>query len=388
MNASSRGLRYRFHMNTKERHIETLTFGTPDRIPFSPGHGRKSTRERWHAEGLPEGRDPIECAREQLGIEQDPPRLPNIDPGVDFRLRPMFEEKILEHKEDHYVVQDWKGNICEISDEFDVSYLRNAIDFVTRKWIKCPVESREDWEAMKSRYVIDAPGRFPDDFEARCVQLQTRDWPLCVSVSGPFWQLREWCGFEGLCMLMIDDPAFVAEMAEFWTDFVSGMLDRILPHVVPDRFLISEDMAYKAKSMISMDMTREFCMPSWKTWSRKVRAAGCSLVDVDSDGFIGELIPLWIESGVNVCNPIEVAAHCDIVAFRQQFGKQMAYTGGVDKRCIAAGGSKIRDEIDRIAPIVRDGGYIPSCDHGIPHDVSWTNFLDYCRLLAEITGWK
>ena len=374
-------------MTPRERTIETLTFGTPDRIPFDPGHGRESTRKRWHAEGLPEDRHPIEFAMEVLGIEADKPQKPWVDLGADFRLLPRFEEKVLEHRDGHYVVQDWKGNVCEISDDYDVSYLRNANDFVTRRWIKCPVESRDDWDAMKARYDIDAPGRFPEDFVERCAQAADRDWPLTIGVSGPFWQLREWCGFEGLCMLMIDDPEFVAEMADFWMHFVSRMLDRILPHCVPDSFFISEDMAYKAKSMISMDMAREFCMPSWKLWTRKVKETGCPLVDIDSDGYIGELIPLWIESGVNVCDPIEGAAHCDIVEFRRQFGKQIAFRGGVDKRCMAKGGETLRREFERIAPVIRDGGFIPSCDHGIPADVSWSNFLDYCRQLAILTGW-
>jgi uroporphyrinogen decarboxylase len=374
-------------MNMRERYLATLTFGTPDRIPFMPGHGRESTHKRWNREGLPEGRASIAYAREILGIEPDHATTPWLDLGVDFRLRPQFEEKVLEHRDGHYVVQDWKGNICEIADNFDVTYLRNAADFVTRRWIKCPVENRADWDAIITRYDADDPARLPVDFVQRAASLKDRDWPLSISVSGPFWQLREWCGFEGLCMLMIDDPGFVAEMADFWTRYVSRMLDRVLEHVTPDALNISEDMAYKAKSMISMDMAREFCMPSWKDWTRKVRKAGCPVIDIDSDGFIGELIPLWIESGINVCDPIEVAAHCDIVEFRRQFGREMAYCGGVDKRCMAAGGQKLKDEIQRIAPVVRDGGYIPGCDHGVPSDVSWDNFLDYCRQLAEITGW-
>lgn len=374
-------------MTPRERYLETLTFGTPDRIPFSPGSGRESTLKRWRREGLPADRDPIAHVREQLGMPPAETQTPPIRLDVDFRLMPMFEEKVIEHRDGHYVVQDWKGNICEIADNFDVTYLRKALDFVTRRWIKCPVETRDDWEAIKTRYALDAPGRFPADFTDRCRRLRERNFPLVVSFSGPFWQLREWCGFEGLCMLMIDDPEWVDEMAAFWTDFVSQMLDRILAHVVPDAIHISEDMAYKSKSMISMNMARRFCMPSWKTWNRQVRSAGCPIVDMDSDGFIGELIPLWIESGINVCDPIEVAAHCDIVAFRKQFGRSMAYIGGVDKRCIAAGGQTLKAEMQRIAPIVADGGYIPGCDHGVPADVSWPNFLDYCRQLAVITGW-
>ena len=111
------------------------------------------------------------------------------------------------------------------------------------------------------------------------------------------------------------------------------------------------------------------------------------MVAIDSDGYIGELIPIWIESGVNCCDPIEVAAHCDINEFRRQFGHKMAYRGGVDKRCIAKGGQIIRDELKRIEPVLKNGGYIPGCDHGVPFDVSWPNFVEYSRLLAEMTGW-
>ena len=188
-------------------------------------------------------------------------------------------------------------------------------------------------------------------------------------------------------MMMIEQPELVAEMAEFWKTFVLRILDRILEHIVFDHMHISEDMAYKAKAMISPEMTRQFCMSSWAEWTKRAGDAGVTIVDVDSDGFIGELIPLWIESGINVCDPIEVAAHCDINDFRQQFGHKMAYRQGVDKRCIARGGQTLRQELKRIEPVIKDGGFIPGCDHGVPSDVSWTNFVDYTRQLAKMTGW-
>jgi uroporphyrinogen decarboxylase len=376
-------------MTPRERFIETLTFGTPDRIPFMPGHGRQSTLARWHEEGLPREREQGEFLAETLGLDiaAMTPQRPRVDLGVNFRLMPTFEEKVIEHRDGHYVVQDWKGNICEIDDQFDVTYLRNAIDFVTRRWIKCPVESRADWQQIKQRYDIDTPGRFPDDFADRCRRAADRDWPLVVSFDGPFWIMREWCGFEGLCMMMVDQPELVDEMARFWRDFAGRMLERIFQYVTPDAVHISEDMAYKAKAMISPDMCRRWCMPCWDDWAARIDSAGVPLFGIDSDGFIGELIPLWIEAGANYCDPIEVAAHNDINAFRRQFGRTMAYSGGVDKRCIAAGGQAIRDEIKRLEPVIASGGFIPGCDHGVPHDVSWPDFVEYGRLLARATGW-
>ena len=109
---------------------------------------------------------------------------------------------------------------------------------------------------------------------------------------------------------------------------------------------------------------------------------------MDSDGFIGELIPIWIESGINVCDPIEVAAGNDINEFRARFGSRMAYKGGIDKRAIAAGGETMRGELERVVPpMLKTGGFIPGCDHGVPHDISWPNFIEYSRLLAQMTGW-
>ncbi len=373
-------------MTERERYIETLLFGRPDRIPFSPGGARESTLAAWRTQGLPEGADWMTHLRETIGLAP-PPAGRRIRPGVNFRMMPEFEEKVIERRERSLVVQDWKGNICEISDKFDTRHLRNAIDFVTRSWIRCPVESRADWEDMKRRYDPDEPGRFDADFEAKAARAADRDHLLSYGVSGPFWQMREWCGFEGLCMLLLDDPDFVREMAEFWRDFISTMLERVFAHVVPDVLHYSEDMAYKEKAMISPAMSREFLMPCWRQWSGLAHAAGVPIIDMDSDGFIGELIPLWIEAGINVCDPIEVAAGNDVNEFRRQFGRKIAFRQGVDKRCIAKGGQTIRDELARVEPVVRDGGYIPGCDHGVPFDISWPNFVDYCRLLAEMTGW-
>lgn len=373
-------------MTPRRRYIETLTFGSPDKVPFQPGGPRESTLAAWHGQGLPQGADWHACLLETLGIEPETTG-PRVSLGVDFRMIPQFEEKVLERRDGHLVVQDWKGNVCEISDAYDVTYLRHAKDFVTRSWIRCPVESRGDWERMKPRYEIDAPPRWPDDFEQRCQRVRDRDWVLSVSFPGPFWQMREWCGFEGLCMMMIDEPDLVADMAAFWCEFVAALLERICARVVPDRVAIGEDMAYKAKAMISPAMTREFCRPSWRRWSNLLRQAGCPIIDMDSDGYVGELIPAWIESGINVCDPIEVAAHNDMVAFREQFGRRIAFRQGVDKRAIAKGGRVIREELKRLEPVVAGGGYIPGCDHGVPSDISWPAFVDYARLLAHMTGW-
>ena len=140
--------------------------------------------------------------------------------------------------------------------------------------------------------------------------------------------------------------------------------------------------------MISPAMAREFLQPTYVRWIQEAKQAGVPIIDMDSDGKVEELLPLWIDSGINVCDPLEVAAGNDLQAYRRRFGRHMAFKGGVDKRCIAEGGKAIEWELARIAPVVKDGGFIPGCDHGVPPDISWPDFLRYSRLLAELTGWQ
>ncbi|MFH1616747.1 MAG: uroporphyrinogen decarboxylase family protein [Planctomycetota bacterium] len=377
-------------MTPRERFLETIRFGKPDRIPLEPGGGRKSTRARWHKEGLPAHlEDPDEInsyAYCQAGGSMEFCRN-YADFPVDERMIPHFEEKVIEKKQTSQIVQDWKGNICEISNEFGVEYLRSAIDFVTRRWIKCPVENRDDWEEMKHRYDCNSPERFMVNAEEAGREASGGDLVVQLNFSGPFWQVREWVGFENLCMMLHDDPEFVKDMIFFWREYISSLLEKAFSYVGPQVVHFSEDMAYKGFSMISPAMIREFLLPCYVQWGEIIKGAGVPIYGIDSDGFIGQIIPLWIEAGVNECDPVEVAAGNDIVRLRQEFGKKMAFRGGIDKRAIAAGGETIVEEIKRNEPIIRDGGFIPSCDHGVPSDISWPDYVRYIKLLAEATGW-
>jgi uroporphyrinogen decarboxylase len=240
---------------------------------------------------------------------------------------------------------------------------------------------------MKTRYNADDPARLPADIAARGEAWRNRDRLVSTGFSGVFWQLREWLGFENLCLAFIEQPDLVRDMIAFWDRHVSRLLERLLAHGVPDHVHVSEDMAYKEKSMISPAMIREFILPTWRRWGEILHDAGCPVYDVDSDGHVGEIIPLWIEAGFQVCDPIEVAAGNDLPAYRRQYGKRIAYTGGVDKRAMAKGGAVIRRELERLRPVIRSGGYIPSCDHGVPADVPWPCMIEYSRLLAQETGW-
>ena len=372
-------------MNMRQRYRETILFGNPDKVPLSLGWPRESTLKAWRQEGL-EGSH-MEALPVALGISAEA-FLRSENAGVSTRMIPAYEAVILDHRDGHYLIRDHMGATVEISDQFDPSYLVNAKDFVTRKWYKFPVENRDDWLEMKKRYDPANPDRFPADFAQKCLNWKNRDRLLSLTFNGIFWQLREWCGMEGLCMMMIDNPDLVHEMADFWAEFIRVILEKLCSAAELDSVMICEDMAYKAHSMISPDMTREFIQEAYNIWVPILKKSGCSVVEMDSDGCVDDLIPIWIESGINCNSPVEVAAHCDILQYRRRYGKLMAFTGGIDKRIMARGGKELEEHVMKIVPeMFKLGGYIPGCDHGVPPDISWKNYLEFGKMVAKLSGW-
>jgi len=61
---------------------------------------------------------------------------------------------------------------------------------------------------------------------------------------------------------------------------------------------------------------------------------------------------------------------------------------GMDKRLMAKGGKELEDHIMGIVPkMFEKGGFIPGCDHGVPPDISWQNYVEFTRQLAKLSGW-
>ncbi|MCJ7684176.1 MAG: hypothetical protein MUO68_07770 [Desulfobacteraceae bacterium] len=83
------------------------------------------------------------------------------------------------------------------------------------------------------------------------------------------------------------------------------------------------------------------------------------IIFVDSDGNLNELIPLWLECGINYVWPLEVEA----------------------------GKDAIKEEVMAKVPfLLEKGGYFPSVDHLVPPDVSLGNYQYYINTMRKVAG--
>ena len=57
-------------LTPRERFLECMHFGSPDRVPFEPGWPRESTLAAWREQGLPAEQDWQEVLLETLGLPE------------------------------------------------------------------------------------------------------------------------------------------------------------------------------------------------------------------------------------------------------------------------------------------------------------------------------
>ena len=145
-------------------------------------------------------------------------------------------------------------------------------------------------------------------------------------------------------------------------------------------------MAYNHGPLVAPDLFRKFALPHYRRVCDWLHGQGIRHIGLDSDGQISDLIPIWIDGGINVLWPFEVQAGMDVGEVRKKYGRDLVIMGGINKKEIAKGGKAMRHEVDRVMPLVEEGGYIPELDHSIPPDISWPNFCDYMAHLKHRLG--
>jgi uroporphyrinogen-III decarboxylase len=103
---------------------------------------------------------------------------------------------------------------------------------------------------------------------------------------------------------------------------------------------------------------------------------------IDTDGDLTSMIPWLLETGADGIYPMERQAGVDINDIRRQYPK-LLMLGGFDKMVMAKGEAAIRAEFERIMPVMKSGGFIPSVDHQTPPGVSLEDYRLYRRLFEE-----
>jgi len=353
-------------MTDRERVLRTLRYQDVDRRPLHLVGPWGDTLERWYGEGLPRDVD----LNTYLGVT--PIRTVNIGPIAG--VFPPFEQRTVHEDDTFRVAIDGYGRT-----------VRNFKNHTSMpEWIDFPVKTGDDLRRVMDEHfqVDDLDARYPADWEDKVRQAVASDALIVVDGGCYYWTLRSLAGVEQASYLFYDAPDAVNELFERYCTVVLEGIRRGAQHATIDLIGYGEDIAYKTGPLISPDMFRRFILPRYKRAMDLAHANGVDLTWYDSDGDIRQYIPDYLSVGINGLAPCEVAASMIPSVLRKQYGRDLRFVGGIDKREIAKGPAAIDAEIERNKPVIDDGGFLPAIDHSISADISFDNyryFLDAIR---------
>ena len=358
-------------MTHRERFLRTYRFQQVDHVPDMEFGYWNETLPRWHREGLPQQIDSNEMADKYFGL------MPFAGVPVHLGLYPPFEPRVVEQTGKHEIIIDEKGVTCQVHKDGSSS-IPHCLDWS----LKTP----DDWPAFKERLDPDNPARYPEDWDEVSKKLNNSAIPVQVSAGSLFGWIRDWMGFENVAIAVMEQPEWIEEMMEHLTLLYISVVEQVSAHVHIDCALFWEDMCFGGGPMISPKLFRELMTPRYKRITDVLKDAGCEVLIVDCDGDITQLVEHWLAGGVGCMFPLEIAAGTDPFQMRERFGREVLLMGGVNKRALAKDEQAIRAEVDRIAPLVEQGGYIPHVDHRCPPDVSYEDYLYYLQYKREALG--
>ena len=250
----------------------------------------------------------------------------------------------------------------------------------TQHHIEGAVNGMDDYLRVK-------PSIYPD--HTRSIE-QMRPWAgrqdrgeavVWATLEGFFWFPRTLLDIERLSYAFYDQPELVHAINADLLEFNLGLVRKMATVCVPTFMTLAEDMSYNNGPMISQAIFEEFLAPYYRPLIAELDALDIKLI-VDTDGDPTLMIPWLQEVGVAGVLPLERQAGVDGMKLREQF-PTLRMVGHFNKLVMNQGEAAMRAEFERLIPLMKTGGFIPSVDHQTPPGVSIDQYRLYLKLLAE-----
>lgn len=338
--------------------------------------------ELWRAQGLP-----FDANLDEV-FGYDPPG--NYSLGqlgwCEAAFVPAFEVKVIEDRGEYEVEQDCAGR--------QVLYFKGRRDGFMPEYVDHPVKDQRTWEEnVRWRLNPAETSRFVglEERMAEAKAQAARGMMITQNLIGGYMYLRSLIGPAELLCLFCEKPELIHACMQAWLDLADAVITRHQEYVTLDEVYLAEDICYRGGPLISPAMIQEFLLPYYQTLLSRAKRRQIDrnrhlYIQIDTDGFANPVISSYREIGMDVMSPFEVAAGCDVVRTGSECPDLVIF-GGIDKRVLSRTKEEIDQHVERILPTMRRrGGYIPTCDHGVPEEVSLENYLHYRKRCIELGG--
>ena len=219
-----------------------------------------------------------------------------------------------------------------------------------------------------------APGRY--DSVQKMVKRYKGRLAVGVHLNDVFSIPRYLAGFEGVLMAIVAEPELVRGLVELSVETNIAMAKEVARRGV-DFIFTGDDYAAAERPFMSPASFREFLAEPLRRVAAGFHEAGLPIIK-HTDGKIGPLMNMILDSEIDCLDPIDPIAGLDIGEIKQKYGDRVALKGNVDCAHTLTFGSE-EDVVNETKEVIRKaahgGGLILSSSNSIHSAVKPGNYL-------------
>lgn len=215
------------------------------------------------------------------------------------------------------------------------------------------------------------------------------DYALEAGLVG-LWE-TSWflAGLENWLTALVENPPFIEAVMDGVLTNLKNMHGAYLDVAGPylDMVTLWDDYGAQGGLLISPAMWRKWVKPRLAELIDMIRSKTSAAIAIHSCGSVYSILADLVEIGIQVINPVQVAARgMDPQVLKRQFGKNLTFWGGIDTQFLLPYGKpgEVRKAVqDTISMLGSNGGYILAAVHNIQPGVPPENILemyDACRI--------
>jgi len=319
-------------MNSRERFLQTMCGGRPDRVPYFEEGLRDEVLEAWRAQGF------------------DPQKLADLPADRREEIQPPLEPLPAPDR--------WPTTVEEV-------------------------------EAFRPRLDPSDPRQLPKGWPERIREWRDREHVIMLRVHRGFFLSVGVYGWDRLLevvYLLRDDPEAVHRLMACHADLAAAMAERVLSEIEVDAVIFSEPIGGNDAPLLSPHDYELFALSSYEPVLDVCRAHGVETIILRTYANVRLLIPSLLARGFTCLWACEAAGgEMDYRTLRRELGPDLRLIGGIDLDVLRSGADAIRRELEEnVPPLLAQGGYLPPADGRVREDVPWESYLLYRRLLANI----
>ena len=177
------------------------------------------------------------------------------------------------------------------------------------------------------------------------------------------------------------EPDLISALFDKLLEIRTGLTIRAWEEVgdLIDVVSCSDDIADQRGPQISPKMYREFIKPRHQSYFDSIRRYTSAKLLYHSCGAVTQLIPGFIDMGIDFINPVQVSAKdMDTAWLKSTYGQEIGFWGAIDTTHVLPFGSpsdvenEVRQRINDLGP---GGGYILAAVHNFQPNVDPENML-------------